>query len=174
MRRAVTVPLSTIGLPVGLAVALAVPAGAGAAPTTKHFSEVESGVRLSTHGARFEDVYKIKRGPDGVGTVIRDGKLSGDTFPASGTAQAISYFEDGRLRSTESFTLGVPRTDGVGTITGTGTCTKGSEAHRLETCKYKFAGTYDLRTGITQITLKGTETPAAGGKPGKKHKKPKH
>jgi hypothetical protein len=170
MRRAVMVPLSSIGL----AVALALPAGAGAAPTSKHFTEVESGARLSTHGNKYEDVYKIKRSPDGVGTVIRDSVLSGDTFPASGTTQAVSYFSDGRLRSTESFTLGVPRANGVGTISGTGKCTRGSKAHRLETCNYKFAGTYDLRTGITQITLKGTETPAAGGAPGKKHKKPKH
>jgi len=170
MRRTVRVPLSAIGL---AAAAFALPAAAQGAPTTKKFTEVESGARLSTHGNRYEDVYKIKRSPDGLGTVIRDSVLTGDTFPASGTAQAISYFENGRLRSTESFTLGVPRADGVGAITGTGKCTKGSKAHRLETCNYKFAGTYDLRTGITQITLKGTETPAAGGKPGKKHKKPK-
>ena len=170
MRRAVTVPFSAIGF----AAALMLPAAAAAAPTSKHFTEVESGARLSTHGNRYEDVYKIKRSSEGVGTVIRDSVLSGDTFPASGTAQAISYFKDGRLRSTESFTLGVPRANGVGTISGTGKCTRGSKAHRLETCNYKFAGTYDLRTGITQITLKGTETPAAGGKPGKKHKKPKH
>ena len=171
MRRAVTVvPLSTIGL----AAALALPSVAVAAPTSRHFTEVESGARLSTHGNRYEDVYKIKRGPDGVGAVIRDSVLSGGTLPASGTTQAVRYFQDGRLRSTESFTLGVPRANGVGTITGTGKCTKGSKAHRLETCNYKLAGTYNLRTGITHVTLKGTETPAAGGKPGKKHKKPGH
>jgi hypothetical protein len=170
MRRAVTMPVSMVGL----AAALLLPAAAGAAPTTRHFTEVESGARLSTHGNRYEDVYKIKRSAEGVGTVIRDSVLSGATFPASGTTQAISYFKDGRLRSTESFTLGVPRADGVGAITGTGKCTRGSKAHRLETCNYKFAGTYDLRTGITQITLRGTETPAAGGRPGRKHKKPKH
>jgi hypothetical protein len=162
--------LSTIGF----VAALALPAVASAAPTSKHFTEVESGTRLSTHGNKYEDLYKVKRSPDGLGTVIRDSVLTGDTFPASGTAQAITYFSDGRLRSTESYTLGVPHVDGVGTITGTGKCTKGSKAHRLETCSYKLAGTYDLRTGITQITLKGTETPAAGGKPGNKHKKPKH
>ncbi|HEX5192648.1 MAG TPA: hypothetical protein VFW09_07580 [Solirubrobacteraceae bacterium] len=168
MRRMLT--MSTVGL----AAALALPSVAVGAPTTRHFTEVEAGARLSTHGKRYEDVYKIKRSPDGVGTVIRDSVLSGNTFPASGTAQAISYFKDGRLRSTESFTLGIPRADGVGTITGSGKCTRGSKAHRLETCNYKFSGTYDLRTGITQITLKGTETPAAGGKPGKKHKHPHH
>src|ERR1700761_8755215 len=110
MRRTVTVPLSAIGL----GVALALPAAAQGAPTTKKFTEVESGGRRSAPGNTYQDVYKIKRAPSGLGTVIRDSVLNGDTFPASGTAQAISYFEDGRLRSTESFTLGVPRRRGAG------------------------------------------------------------
>ena len=166
MRRALVLSLSTIGS----AAALAVPVAATAAPTSKSFTEVESGTRLSTNGNKYEDVYKVKTSPDGLGTVIRDSVLTGDTLPASGTDNAITYFADGRLQATESFTLGVPHVDGVGTITGTGKCTKGSLVHRLETCNYTFAGTYDLLTGITQITLKGTETPAAGGKPGSKHK----
>jgi hypothetical protein len=171
MRRALTVSLSTVGVAAALAAA---PAAASAAPTKRSFTEVESGTRLSTHGNRYEDVYKIKRSPDGLGSVVRDAALTGDTFPAAGTDQAISYYENGRLRATESFTLGIPHVDGVGSISGTGTCTKGSKAHRFETCRYTFAGTYDLRTRITQITLRGTETPAARGTSGGKHKKPKH
>jgi hypothetical protein len=169
MRRAFVVSLSMVGS----AVALALPAAASAAPTTKSFTQVEAGTRLSTNGNKYEDVYKVKSSPDGLGTVIRDSVLTGDTFPASGTDRAITDFADGRLQATESFTLGVPHVDGIGTISGTGTCVKGSLVHRLETCKYTFVGTYDLVTGFTQITLKGTETPAAGGKPGNKHKKPK-
>jgi hypothetical protein len=166
MRRALVLSLSTLGS----AAALGLPAAASAAPTTKSFTEVEAGTRLSTNANKYEDVYKVKSSPDGLGTVIRDSVLTGDTFPASGTDIAITNFADGRLQAKESFTLGVPHVDGVGTITGTGTCFKGSLVHRLETCNYKFAGTYDLLTGVTQITLKGTETPAAGGKPGNKHK----
>jgi hypothetical protein len=169
MRRALVVSLSTVGS----AVVLALPAAAAAAPTTKNFTEVEAGTRLSTNGNKYEDVYKVKRSPDGLGTVIRDSVLTGDTFPATGTDLAITDYADGRLQAKESFTLGVPHVDGVGTIAGTGTCIRGSLVHRLETCNYKFAGTYDLLTGLTQITLKGTETPAAGGKPGDKHKAPK-
>jgi hypothetical protein len=164
MRRALLLSLATLGS----AAALALPAAASAAPTTKHFTEVESGTRLSTNGNRYEDVYKVKTSPDGLGTVIRDSVLSGNTFPASGTDSAITYFADGRLQATESFTLGVPHVDGLGTITGTGKCTKGSDVHRLETCSYKFSGTYDMLTGITQLKLTGTETPSASGKSGKK------
>src|ERR1700744_3004963 len=61
MRRAVTVSLSAIGL----TAALALPAAASGAPTTKRFTEVESGTRLSAHGNKYEDLYKIKRSPDG-------------------------------------------------------------------------------------------------------------
>ena len=163
MRRALTVSLSTIGF----AAALAVPGVAQAAPK-RHFVEVESGTRLSSHGHRYEDVYKIKKSPSGVGSAVRDSVLTGSTFPASGTDQAISYYKDGRLRAAETFTLGTPHVDGVGAISGTGVCTKGSKAHRLETCHYTFSGTYDLRTGITQLTLTGTYTLAT------KHKKPSH
>ena len=69
------------------------------------------------------------------------------------------------LRASETFTLGAPHVDGIGAISGTGVCTKGSKAHRGETCRYTFSGTYDLRTQITQITLRGTYTLAT------KHKK---
>jgi hypothetical protein len=166
MRRGLVLSLSTIGF----AVALALPAAASAAPTSRNFTEVESGTRLSTNGNKYEDLYKVKSSPDGLGTVIRDSVLLGSTFPANGTDHAITNFADGRLQATELFTLGVPNVDGLGSITGTGTCTKGSLVHRLETCHYKFSGSYDLLTGITQMTLRGTETPAAVGKPGKKHK----
>src|ERR1700722_18324683 len=165
MRRAFVVSLSMVGS----AVALALPAAASAAPTTKSFTEIEAGTRLSTNGNKYEDVYKVKSSPDGLGTVIRDSVLTGDTFPATGTDLAITNYADGRLQAKESFTLVVPHVDGVGAIAGTGTCIKGSLVHRLETCNYTFAGTYDLLTGITQIRRRGTETPAAVGKPGKKH-----
>src|ERR1700753_4382609 len=148
MRRALTVSLSTIGF----AAALAVP---GVAQAKRHFTEVESGTRLSTHGNRYEDVYKIKKSPDGLGSAVRDAVLGGDTFPVAGTDQSISYYQNGRLRASETFTLGAPHVDGLGTISGTGVCTKGSTAHRGETCHYTFSGTYDLRTQITQITLRG-------------------
>jgi hypothetical protein len=164
MRRTLVVTLSMAGAIVGLGAPLA----AQAAPR-RHFTEVEAGTRLSTHGSRYEDVYKIKKSPSGVGAAVRDAVLSGNELPASGTDQAISYYKDGRLRTTESFTLGVPHTNGIGTITGTGKCTRGSKAHRGETCNYKFSGTYDLRTHFTQITLTGTETLVSHH-----HKKSKH
>ena len=50
MRRGFVVSVSIVGS----AVALALPAAASAAPTTKSFTEVEAGTRLSTNGNKYE------------------------------------------------------------------------------------------------------------------------
>jgi hypothetical protein len=80
---------------------------------------------LSSTALRFEDVYRIKRSPDGIGAAVRDGSLAGTVFPVNGRDRVISSFKDGRLIATETFTLGTPRLDGVGTISGHGTCAGG-------------------------------------------------
>jgi hypothetical protein len=161
MRRAVVMAVGTIGLIIGCcvsAVAVTVPK-----PRTKHFSEVEAGVMLSSSGQRFEDVYRIKRSPDGEGAAIRDGIWHGTTFPVSGTDTVISNYKDGRQTATESFTLGTPQLDGIGPITGHGRCTGGTNQHQLEKCSYTFGGTYDLQTSVFKITLSGTDSRVASG-----------
>ena len=162
MRRALVMALGTIGFVIGgclPAVAVTVPK-----PKTKPFSEVEAGVMLSSSGLRFEDVYRIKRSPDGEGAAVRDGMFGGTTFPVSGTDTVTSNYKDGRQTAAETFTLGVPRLDGIGTITGHGRCTGGTETTQLEKCSYAFRGTYDLRTGLFAITLSGTDTRVTSGK----------
>ena len=52
--------------------ALGLPAAAYGGPHNQNFTEVESGTRLSTNGNKYEDVYKVKSSPDGLGTAIRD------------------------------------------------------------------------------------------------------
>jgi hypothetical protein len=116
MRRVLVVALGTIGCLIGgcaPALAVTVPK-----PRTKPFSEVEAGVMLSSTGLRFEDVYRIKRSPDGEGAAVRDGMFGGTAFPVSGTDTVTSNYEDGRQTAVETFTLGVPRLDGIGAITG--------------------------------------------------------
>jgi hypothetical protein len=160
MRRALVMALGTIGLLFGScisATAVTVPK-----PRTKPFSEVEAGVMLSSTGPRFEDVYRIKRSPDGEGAAVRDGIFGGTTFPVSGTDTVTSSYKDGRQTASETFTLGTPRLDGIGTITGHGRCTGGTNQHQLEKCSYTFAGTYDLRTDVFDITLSGTDTRVTG------------
>ena len=67
-----------------------------------------------------------------MGTVIRDSVLTGDRSRHRHRPRDHD-FADGRLQAKESFTLGLPHVNGIGTITGTGTCIKGSLVHRLET-----------------------------------------
>ena len=145
----------------------ALAAGPGGASIHRPFSEREAGVRLSTAGTRYEDTYRIKASPFGEGTTIRDATLTGTAFPASGKDTAISYYKDGRLVANETFTLGAPNVDGVGPISGTGTCSGGTFKHQGETCTYTIKGTYDLVTGVTFTKLTGTYTPAASSKKSK-------
>lgn len=162
MRRAWVMALGTIGF---LACSCVL-AGAVTVPklTTKPFSEVEAGVMLSSTGLRFENVYRIKRSPDGGGAAVRDGIFGGTTFPVSGTDTVTSNFKDGRQTASETFTLGVPRLDGIGTITGRGRCTGGTNQHQLEKCSYTLKGTYDLRTSAFNITLGGIDSRVTTGK----------
>jgi hypothetical protein len=161
MRRARGVTVAAIGLLIGISTA----AGAVTVPrpSTKPFSEVEAGVMLSTTGLRFEDVYRIKRSPDGEGAAIRDGAFHGTTFPVSGTDAVTSNFKDGRQTATETFTLDPPQLDGVGRITGRGQCSGGTQGHQTEKCSYTFSGTYDLETQHFQIILRGTDTRVTAG-----------
>ena len=162
MRRALGVSVTAIA-------ALAAAAGsAGAASAAsphasgaRHFAETEAGIRLSATGNRFEDTFKIKSGTFGYGSAIRDVTLTGDKFPASGKASTVSWYRDGRLTTNETIALGAPLTDGVGAITGTGTCQSGTFKHQGETCTYTIKGTYDLTTGRVFMTLSGTYTPAS-------------
>ena len=94
MRRALVVALGTTGFLIGScvpALAVTVPK-----PRTKPFSEVEAGVMLSSTGLRFEDVYRIKRSPDGEGAAVRDGLFGGTAFPVTGTDTVTSNYKDGR------------------------------------------------------------------------------
>jgi hypothetical protein len=130
--------------------------------TERNFTEIVVGARISTSsGSRFEDVYRVKRSPDGGGGVIQDGQLEGSTFPVNGHDGTITFFRDGARTTKDTFTLGVPGIDGIGTITGKGICTGGTGFHKFETCTYTFRGTYDLNTSVTRITMTGTDTRAS-------------
>lgn len=131
------------------------------------FAAVEVGNRLSTTGPRFEDIYRVKKSPFGEGSVVRDATLGTTAFPATGTDTAKTYDRGGRTFAHETFTLAPPNTDGLGTITGNGTCRSGTGTHHGETCTYTIKGTYDLITGITRLALAGTYTLGSHARPPK-------
>jgi hypothetical protein len=140
---------------------------AGGAVHKKAFSTIAVGAMVSTSGDRFENVYRIKRSPDGPGAGIQDGVLLGTTYPVAGHDAVRTFYANGMQRTVNKFTLGVPHTDGVGAVTGTGKCAGGTGVHQKETCNYTITGTYDLDTGVTMLRYEGTfsrpAAPAGGG-----------
>jgi hypothetical protein len=151
----------------GVAAAVAVGAGvsgptaAGAAGTPRHkrsFTAVAVGAQISANGNRFETVYRVIRSPDGGGAGMQDGVLLGSTYPVTGTDTMKLFYADGVQRTSDSFTREAPHTDGIGEITGKGTCTTGSGLHEGEQCTYSITGTYDLNTGVTKLRFAGTFT----------------
>jgi hypothetical protein len=169
MRRTVVTIATAVALVVGATPAAsaatrgsdgkpAKPAKHKPAPVPKGFKSLETGTRLSTDGSRFEDTFKVQQSPFGEGTVIRDSVLATSSFPATGADTAKTYDRGGRTFAHETFTLGTPNVDGVGSITGKGSCLSGTGTHHGETCTYAITGTYDLITGTTSMTLTGTFT----------------
>jgi hypothetical protein len=152
---------SIIGVAVTAAVGVggsAVASAAGKAPHKRSFTAVAVGAQISANGNRFETVYRVIRSPDGGGAGMQDGVLLGSTYPVTGNDTMTLFYADGVQRMSDTFTRGAPRTDGIGDITGKGTCTTGSGLHKGEKCTYTITGTYDLNTGVTKLRFAGTFT----------------
>ncbi len=131
---------------------------AGQARHKRSFQAIVAGAQVSTNGNRFENVYRVIRSPDGGGAAIQDGVLLGSTYPVTGNDTMKLFFADGVQRVSDTFTREAPHTDGIGAISGKGTCTTGSGLHKGETCRFTITGTYDLNTGVTKLRLAGTLT----------------
>jgi hypothetical protein len=156
MRRASFIGVAAIAA-AGMSAA-GVALAAGKAPHKRSFTAVAVGAQISANGNRFEAVYRVIRSPDGGGAAIQDGVLLGSTYPVTGNDTMKLFFADGVQHMSDTFTRGTPHTDGIGDITGKGTCTTGSGLHKGETCTYTISGTYDLQTGVTKLRLSGTLT----------------
>jgi hypothetical protein len=155
---AVVCVAATAAAALGVAATAGAAGTAGKAPHKRAFTAVAVGAPISSNGNRFETVFRIIRSPDGGGAGMQDGVLLGTTYPVTGTDTMKLFYADGVQRMSDAFTRGAPHTDGVGDITGKGTCTTGSGLHKGETCTYTITGTYDLNTGVTKLHLAGTFT----------------
>ncbi len=155
MRRA-----SIIGVAAAAAVGLGVSgvAAAGQARHKRRFTAVAVGAQISANGNRFETVYRVIRSPDGGGAGMQDGVLLGSTYPVTGNDTMKLFYADGVQRTSDTFTREAPLTDGIGEISGKGTCTTGSGLHKGENCTYTITGTYDLNTGVTKLRFAGMFT----------------
>jgi hypothetical protein len=139
----------------------AVASAVGAPAHKRAFTAVAVGAQISANGNRFENVYRVKRSPDGGGAGIQDGVLLGSAYPATVTDTMKFFYVNGTQRTSDVLTLQPPHTDGIGVITGKGTCTTGTGMHQGEKCTYAVSGTYDLQTGVTMLHFAGTYTRSA-------------
>jgi hypothetical protein len=155
MRRALIISVAATAA-MGLDVSGA--AAAGKARHKRSFTAVAVGAQISAIGNRFETVYRVIRSPDGGGAGRQDSVLLGSTYPVTGNDTMTLFYADGVQRTSDTFTRAAPRTDGIGEISGKGTCTTGSGLHKGEKCTYTITGTYDLNTGVTKLRFAGTFT----------------
>jgi hypothetical protein len=75
----------------------------------------------------------------------------------SGTDTSIEYDANGARRVRETFT-GALDSNGMITLTGSGTCTGGTGVHRHEKCSYTLNGTTDPQNRLSHSTETGTTT----------------
>jgi hypothetical protein len=150
-----------VGGVTGLAVVTAFAAHALAAPTgpTKRaFTEAITGANISMTASKFEAVYKVVSSLDGTGASIQDGSVKGTGFPLNGKSTTTTYFANGVGIAKSTFKLGALDANGIAKITGNGKCAGGTRVHKNEKCTFIITGTYNSKTTIAKVKVKGTDT----------------
>jgi hypothetical protein len=152
--------LGTAGI-VGLIIAGGLSAYAVAAPkgpTKRAFTATLTGAQISSHGTSFEAVYKVVSSLDGTGAAIQDGTFAGITLPVNGKDTFTAYFANGVSTRRDTFAFSALNSSGISTITGSGKCRGGTGVHKNEKCTYTFTGTFNSKTGVSIVNVKGTDT----------------
>jgi hypothetical protein len=134
------------------AVALAasvLPGAAGAAKKNSfHFTDTITGAQISAT----EAVFKTHDSRVGNGAGVQIVTLNG----LSGTDAEISYYGNASAKSHGSFKLGVPDANGISKLTGQGRDTSGTGKLRGFTSTYTYTGTFNTKTLVFNVVLKGT------------------
>jgi hypothetical protein len=139
-----------------IAFGLAGPAGAVKNAKKRSFSETSVGAPITSDGS--ESVFKVTDSVDGQGAGFQTTTVNGSTYPILGADKNTTYFADGVSRSTDTFTLAKPATNGLAAITGRGVCTGGTGVYKTKKCTFMFSGTVDTKTGIFKSAVTGTFT----------------
>jgi hypothetical protein len=135
--------------------ALAIPAFAassGRPHKHMHFTEHITGAAISTTQSVFK-VHDSVAG-NGAGTQI----VTLNSTATGGTDQEKTYYGDATATSHGTFTLGAPNVQGVATLTGSGHDTSGTGKLKRRQSSYTYTGTYNVKTTVYSVTLKGTES----------------
>jgi hypothetical protein len=139
---------------VGVVAAIAVLPGVSGATARRHksihFTTVVVGAAISSTQSVFSAHDSIMGNGAGTQTL---------TFRGSGGSDSeITYYGTATARSKGTFTFGVPDASGIAAVNGTGHDFAGTGKFKHLKSDYTYAGTYDTRTGLYRVTLRGTES----------------
>jgi hypothetical protein len=127
-------------------------AGPGRVHKHVHFTEHITGASISAS----QSVYRVHDSIAGNGAGTQIAMLNGTA--TGGTDTETTYYGDATATSHGTFTLGTPNTQGVAKLTGSGHDTSGTGRLKGLKSSYRYTGTYNLKTTVYSVTLKGTES----------------
>ena len=136
--------------PMALMLAIAAPAAPAAAKRRVHFVDAAVGAQITATQA----VFKVRDSVFGVGAGIQTVKLNG----SRGTDTTTTYYGNASATSKDAFTIGTPDANGNAKITGSGHDVAGTGRARGLKSSYTFAGTFNTKSLVYRVTLKGTYT----------------
>jgi hypothetical protein len=130
-------------------IAALVPVSAGAARhQTSHFTDTSVGASIGGNRA-----VAVTHDPEaGQGASVETLKVNG----LSGTGRIITYWIGGTTTDVVTFTLKPPDATGISTVTGHGHRVAATGKFKSSKVVTTFSGTYDIKTTISHLTIRGT------------------
>lgn len=117
-----------------------------------HFTTKVVGAQINATQAAFKGHDSVFGNGAGVQTIKLNSAGSG------GTDSEITYYGNATAKSKGTFTLGTPDANGIGKLTGSGHDTGGTGKAKGLKSTYKFSGTFNTKTFVFSVTLKGIYT----------------
>jgi hypothetical protein len=132
---------------IGLAAVL-VSTAVAAKTKSFHFTTTITGAQISATQA----VYKVHDSRMGNGAGVQTVTINGTT----GTDKEITYYGNASATSKGTFTLGAPDANGILKVSGKGHDVSGTGKLKGFTSTYTYSGTFNTKTLVYTIVLKGT------------------
>jgi hypothetical protein len=130
-----------------LGIAMVTVAGAAKRHTFKFVEHITGAGVTST-----QSVYKVHDSHFGNGAGVQNVKISG----LGGTDTETTYYGNASARSRGTFKLSTPNAQGISTLTGQGHDIGGTGRLRGFRSSYTYTGTYNTKTTVFTVTLRGT------------------
>ena len=138
-------------LAIGAIAVLSVPVIASAAGNRHvQFTTKVSGAGISATQA----TYKVHDSHFGDGAGVQTVTVKG----SGGTDSEITYYGNAVARSKGTFKIGTPDANGVASLTGSGQDVSGTGKAKGLKSTYTYSGSYNTKTSVFNVTLRGTYT----------------